>query len=215
MPQALLAPVTKEVVADTASGGAWINRNPWQVIRTGVNGSTPGNIHNTVSVVEPPSPFLIEIVANSPSCGLNAIQQVANKWQSTSPYLVGQTQKLDSAVDVNLTNDIGSASIFSKIIGHKLSDGSSSDLYMRSSMNFAADSVQTQTPQLMDLGFLTINALGESSGLSTTATRIQRPADGSYWSASDQFFGETTAVGVSESKSDNDYNYKTEFQIWK
>ena len=27
-PQTLLAPVTKEVVADVASGGAWINRTP-------------------------------------------------------------------------------------------------------------------------------------------------------------------------------------------
>ena len=28
------------------------------------------------------------------------------------------------------------------------------------------------------------------------------------------FFGENTAVGVIEAKSDYDYNYKTYFQIW-
>ena len=28
-------------------------------------------------------------------------------------------------------------------------------------------------------------------------------------------FGETKAVGVSEVKSDYDYNYKNQFQIWK
>ena len=65
----------------------------------------------------------------------------------------------------------------------------------------------------MDMGFSTINALDESSGLGTPATIIQRPADGSRWITPDHVFGEATAVGVSESKSDYDYNYKTEFQI--
>ena len=49
-PQTLLAPATKEVVTDAALGVAWINRTPQQVIRTGVNIITPGNIHNDVSV---------------------------------------------------------------------------------------------------------------------------------------------------------------------
>ena len=56
-PHTLLAPVTKEVVADAASGGAWVNRTTWKLIRTGVKGSTPGGIRNDVSVVEiPPHP---------------------------------------------------------------------------------------------------------------------------------------------------------------
>ena len=39
--------------------------------------------------------------------------------------------------------------------------------------------------------------------------------DGSQWSAPDHIFGEATAVGISAENSDHDYNYKTEFQIWK
>ena len=92
VPQTLLAPTTKEVVTDAASGGAWINRNPRQVNRTGVNVITPGYISNDVSIIEPTSPVLIRIVATSPPCGLNVIQKVVNKWQSTSPGLIGQTQ---------------------------------------------------------------------------------------------------------------------------
>ena len=102
-------------------------------------------------------------------------QKVENKWQSTSPGLVGQTQKLDSVVDGIFPDDLDYASIFSKVIVHKISDGSSGDLYTICRMNFAADTVQTQTPKFIDMGFLTINELDESSGLSTPATRIRRP----------------------------------------
>ena len=49
-PQILLTPATKEVAADMASGGAWVNRNPQQVSRTGVNRITPGENFNAVSV---------------------------------------------------------------------------------------------------------------------------------------------------------------------
>ena len=82
-------------------------------------------------------------------------------------------------------------------------------------MNFADDTVQTQTPQFMDLVFSTINTLDESSGISTPAIIIQKPMNGSHWSAPNHFFGGTTELGVSEAKLDYDYNYKTEFQTWK
>ena len=39
--------------------------------------------------------------------------------------------------------------------------------------------------------------------------------DGAHWIAPNHSFGETTAVGVSEAKSDYDYNYKNKFQNWK
>ena len=65
------------------------------------------------------------------------------------------------------------------------------------------------------MGFSIINALYEISGLITPDTRIRRPIDGAYWSAPNHVFGEVTAVGMNEAKSDYGYNYKTEFQIWK
>ena len=69
-------------------------------------------------------------------------------------------------------NDLDSASIFRKVIGYKLSDGYSGNFYRRCRMNFADEPVQTQTPRFMDLGFLVINALYESSGLSPPDTII-------------------------------------------
>ena len=122
---------------------------------------------------------------------------------------------MDAVVDGNLPDDIDSASIFSKLIGHKPSDSYSGDLYMRCGMDFVADTVQTRTPQFMDMGLSTINTLDERSGLSNPTTRILRPMDGAHWGAPDHVFGEVTSVVVSEAKLDHDYYYKTEFQVWK
>ena len=212
-PQTLLTPATKEVIADTASGGAWDNRTTWQVRRTGVNRITPGNICNAVIVKNDPSLVLIGIVVTFPPCVLDAILKVANKEQSTSPTLVGKTQKLDVVYDGNFPDNMDYASVFSKVIGHKLSYGSSGDLYLRCRINFVAGVFQTQTPQFMDIGFSTIISLDEISGISTPTTSTQRPRCGSHWRATDHVFGEVTAVGMSEEKSDHNYNHKTEFQI--
>ena len=69
--QMLLNPVTKEIVADVALGGAWVNRTPQQVSRTEVNRNTWGDIGHAVIVKHAPSPVLIRIVGISPPCGLN------------------------------------------------------------------------------------------------------------------------------------------------
>ena len=73
--------------------------------------------------------------------------------------MVGKNQKWYAVVAGKFPNDLYLMYIFSKVIGHKLSDISSSDLYTRCRMNFVGDPVQTQTPQFMDLGLSTINAL--------------------------------------------------------
>ena len=169
----LLTPDMKEVVANAASVVAWINMNMRKVSRTGVGGSTPGNISNSVSVIKMSSPVLIGIFGTSLPCGLDVIQKVGNKQQSDSPGLDGQPQKLDAVFDRKLPDDFDITSIFSKVIGEKIFNGSSGDLYKRCRMNFADDPIQTQISQFMDLGLSTINSLDEGSGLSTPTTIIQ------------------------------------------
>ena len=206
-------PATKEIIADVVSVSVWTSRTPRLVSRTGVDRRTPVNIGNSICIFEPPPPVLIEIIGTAPPCGLNASQEFVDKRQSTSPGLVRQSQKLNTFVDRKLSDDRDLTSIFSKVIGDKLSKGSRRDLYTCCRMNFAADPVSTQTPTFVDLGLSTINALDEGSGLSTPTNIIQRPTDGAHWSAPNKCFGETIAVGVSEENSDYNYNYKTEFQV--
>ena len=122
---------------------------------------------------------------------------------------------MDAVVDRNLPDDLNLTSIFREVIGHKLSDGSSGDLYTRCRINFGGDPVQIQTPQCMNLWFSTINALDESIVLSNPDTRIRQPADGYHLISQDHVFRKATLVGMSLVYSDHDYKYKTDFQIWK
>ena len=57
--------------------------------------------------------------------------------------------------------------------------------------------------------------MDKGSGISTPATRIRSPIYGAHWSAPNHIFGETTAVGVSQAKSDYDYNYKLSYKFGK
>ena len=141
--QTISTPAIKDAVADAASGGGWFNQTPWKVIRKGVKGITPGNVFNAVSVEHSFSPFIIRSVITSPPCVLSGSLKVAKKCQSTFPGLGKKTRKLDAAVNGKLPYDIDSASIFSKAIDHKLSDGSRDDLYSRCRTNFANDNVKT------------------------------------------------------------------------
>ena len=123
----------------------------------------------------------------------------------------GKHQNLDAVVNIKFPNDWDSASIFSKVIGHKLSDGSSDNLYLRCRMDFRSDVVQTEAPQLVDFGLTAINTLNESRVFGAPATSIRRPTDVSHWITPDHVFGEATAFGMSSAKSDHDYIYNTDF----
>ena len=75
--------------------------------------------------------------------------------------------------------------------------------------------VQTKAPQFVDLGLPVINTFNEISVIGTSATRIQSPTDVSHWTAPDHVFSEAAAVGMSAEKSDHEYSYKTDFEIWR
>ena len=73
---------------DAASVGAWMTRTPWKVSMTCVNGSTPGDIGNSIGIVETSSPYLIVIIVIALSCGLNLSPKVGDIRKSNSPDLV-------------------------------------------------------------------------------------------------------------------------------
>ena len=103
--QTLSTPVTKEVVADAACGGAWINRAPRQVSRMGVGGSIPGANGHAIRYKPAPYPVLTRIPTIYPACGISGSLQVGMKRQSTSTDEVRNAQKLDTVVDGNFPND--------------------------------------------------------------------------------------------------------------
>ena len=170
--QTLLTHLTKEVVAEAVCGGAWADRTPRQVIWTGVNGRTPGEVFNAVSVENSPSSVIIISLTTSPTFVISGNLNVSKKRQSASQGLGGNTKKLDTVVDVKLPNDLDYVPIFRKVIGQKLSDGSSDDLHLRCRINLSNDPIQTQAPHFIYMWLPAINTLNESGILVTPATSI-------------------------------------------
>ena len=181
---------------DVALGGACLSRTQWRVSRTGVDGRTPGIIDNFISIIEKSSLTLIGTIGTNPPCGRNLSQEVGNIRQLTFQGLVKNSQKLDAVVDRKFSNNRDLTSIFLKVISEKLSYCYRQDIYTRFRMNTTVDPVQTQTPQFVDLGLYTINALDEGSSISTPATKIRRPTDGDHRSSPNHIFSETTATVV-------------------
>ena len=207
----ILTHATKEVVADVTRGSVRVNRNPRHVSQTGRDNTIPCDTGLAVSYKPVPPSVLIGIPTIYPACETSGRSQVGKKRQSTSPDEVRNAQKLDTTVDRKFPNDQDYASIFRRVIGHELSQGSSDYLYLSCLMNFSSNIVQSEAPQFVDLGLPAVNTSNEFCIISTPATRIRSPKDGSHWSAPDHVFGEATAVGISGARSDQYYSYKTHF----
>ena len=124
----LSTPATKEGVVDTTRGSARVNQILRQVSRTVRDSCTPGDTGMYVRSKPAPSPVLIRSPTMFPVCFLIGSLQVGKKWQSTSPYEVRNTQKLDTAVDRKLPDDWDSVFFFNKVIGREISHGSSDNL---------------------------------------------------------------------------------------
>ena len=75
--------------------------------------------------------------------------------------------------------------------------------------------VQTKAPQFVDLGIPSVNTSYEFDILGTPATRIIRLTNEFHWSAMDNVFGEATYVRTSAARSNQNYRYKTDFEIWR
>ena len=151
----------------------------------------------------------------SPASGNSWILQVFNKLQSTSPDRIKDTQKMDTSIDRKLPDDQYSASIFRKLIGCEIYLGSSTDLYLNCRIDFASNIVQTEAPQIVDLGLLAVNTSDELIIQGSPATIIRRPTDGFHWSAPDHVFEKATSVRTSATWSEQYHSYKTDFQIWR
>ena len=139
--------------------------------------------------------------------------EIYNIRQSATPDLI-KSNKLDTSIDWQFTNNLVATPIFTEVIYDKLTDSSIRDLYTRCQMNLTEYSVNIPEPQFVDLGLSTINALDKGASIWTPTTRFGRPTYVNHCSAPDHNFGKTTATGDAVSAK-SDYNYKNDFKNWK
>ena len=106
-------------------------------------------------------------------------------------------------------------SIFRKVIVHELSHSSSENLYLHCPVDFASNIVRTRAQKFVDLVLQDVNASDGVNIFFTPATIIRKTTYEPHWSAPDNVFGKATAVGMIATRSEQDYSYKTYFEIWR
>ena len=149
----------------------------------------------------------------APPYGLNVIPEIGNIRQSATPDL-RDSDKLDTSIDGNFTNNLVAPPIVTDVISDKLFNSSRQDLYARVGMNLEEYPVNPVTSQFVYLGLSTVDALDKEASLLTPATRVGISTDFSHQRAPDHIFGTTTAAGGAVNAKLY-YNYKTGFGIWK
>ena len=242
-PQTLLMPVVKEIFSDTTSGNAFTNRTLQKISRTGVDRyipittpihsetskySTPSSSDNSetrinvITVTSKPDssdiigtriPIGTSDTTTSPPCGLNVIPNIDNIWQSATSDLK-TSNKLDASNYGNFPDNMVALPIFTDVLSDKLSNRSIRGLYARVGVHLAADPVQNQTPQFVNFGLSTVDALDKGAGLWTPATRFGRPMDVDHMVTEPNRDGKNRVVGDAV-RENSDYNYKTYLEIWK
>ena len=102
----------------------------------------------------------------------------------------------------------------------KISNSSSQDLYARVVMHLATYTINTVTPQLVNLRLSTVDALNKDAGFWSPATRVRRSTDVARWSAPDHVERERTSVeDAVKEKSDyilwnRFWNLEGKSEIW-
>ena len=186
-PQILMMPAVNKIFLDTTSGKGWTNRTQRKISMTGVNRATPGNIGHSYEIIETSSQDLIVIIGNTvPPCGPNVSSEIDNIRQSATPYL-RNSNKLDTSIDRQFTNNLNVLPIFTEIFGGKLSNSSSQYLCIRFWMNLTTDPVNIPAPPFLNLYISTIKALEKGTSLWTPNIRVGRPNNVAYWSVPDHF----------------------------
>ena len=145
----------------------WASRNLRKISRTGVNGSiqistpihcgmskssTPASSDSDgTGVLEPGFPLELP-------CGLNLSPYFDDIRQSATPYL-RESNKFDTSVDQQFTNNMVAPPIFTELLCDKLSKMFCRYVYTYCRMKLTVDPVNIPGPQFVDLGLSNINAL--------------------------------------------------------
>ena len=125
---------------------------------------------------------------------------------------VRNSQPFHTSVNENSDENGDPKATFSKLIGRKLSNNSSADVYSLCWVKFTRDAVLTKSPNFMNLGLSPVHASDEFVSFSIPNTRIGSPTDGYNWIPPVRCIGEVIADRMSRTRSDQNCISKTDFE---
>ena len=177
----------------------WTNRNPRWINKNGIDESIPisTSIHSGMRKSSTPdysdsngtrgNGNRIPIGTTDPTCGINVSPNIVNTRQSTTPNL-RKSNKLDTSIDWQFTNNMVVPPIFTELLCDKLSDCSIQNLYIRVWINLTADPINIPAPQFLDFWLSTSDVLYKGASIWNPLTRVGSPAYVAHWSAPDHTF---------------------------
>ena len=138
-------------------------------------------------------------------------QYIGSPMRSIGPQELRGAQPLETFINIIYAKHRDPAPTWSKVISHKVSDESRSDVYLRCWMNLTHDAVFSESPNFVNLGLSSVHTLDELGSIFIPTTRIGRMADGYNWLTPVHCIGEATADRVIRTRSEQNYNTKTDF----
>ena len=144
-------------------GNAWNHKNPRKISRTVNDRYIPISTSNH-NIMSKYSAIGKSDTTTAPPCGLIMIPNTEDIQQSATPN-IRDSDKLDTSIDRNFTNNLVAPTIFTVVISNRLPSSSSWDLYARVGMQPVEDLVNYITLQFVDFGFSTVGALDKIRSL--------------------------------------------------
>ena len=153
-------------------------------------------------------------IGGEPSVSLTRTgsQNISSPSGSIGPVEVRNSQPFHTSINGNSYKHRDPAPNFSKVIGCKLSNDYSADIYSRCRMKFTRDAVLTEIPNFMNLGLSSVHTLDELGSFSIPGTRIGSNISGSNWLPPGYLIGEVTPAIMSRTRSKKKHNSKTYFE---
>ena len=109
------------------------------------------------------------------------IQDIGIPRGSIGPQEGRDNQPLDTSINGIYAKHRYPAPTWSKVIGSKLSDKSSTEVYSRCRMNLTRDAVLIKTPNFMNLGLSSVHTSDELGSIFIPTNIIGRLTDESNW----------------------------------
>ena len=142
-------------------------------------------------------------------------QTIEGPRRTIIPQEVRNAEPLDASIHIIPSKHRDPTQSWSKIIGGKLANKSSADVYARFQMNLASDTALYESKNSIDFGLSHVDTTDEIGSVFAPTTRIGSATHGSDWIPRSHCISEATVDRVSAVKSKNHYNFKSEFETRK
>ena len=141
----------KDVVTGAARSAAHVFKDPPAIIWKDMGGTIPQVRKNVGIPPRATAPVRIGTGPSDPPISIRS-QDIKGPRRYIITQEVRNSEPLDASINIISSKHRYLTPIWSKVIGRKFTQKSRADVYKRSRMNLASDTVLSKSPNLMDLG---------------------------------------------------------------